>query len=118
MADHPVQLVARAGTLILDLLKEAPSVRYSVFYGDTKGQEEWLVKEICETDEEVRRFEEETPSIVDSAVYQLEQLGIVETENLNNELIDGFHDYRISLTPTGKSHIERRSPIPYRDVYF
>jgi len=118
MADHEVQFVRRAGNLILDLLTAASSIRYSQFYGPALGQEEWLASELFETEDELVQNDYLAPAIVDSAVNQLREFGLIETKKLSNKLMDDTRDYSIYLTTEGINALNHRDEIAFYNVFF
>ncbi|QTN34142.1 hypothetical protein HZ994_18065 [Akkermansiaceae bacterium] len=118
MADYPAYMVERAGNLLLDILEDEFRVPYSRFYDGEEELHDWLLGKICKTEEERNLYEyRSVESIIDCAVYQLKEAGIVGTQELNEMLSDGHNDYAIYLTPKGLPLLERRDEIRYFDVY-
>lgn len=101
MAASPQPQIKLAGQFIIKELLEHGAVSYSKFYDGTTECNEKLKKDIGVTDE----WHQPEP-LVDLAVFQLKEQGIVETKEMDSELIDGTNDYSIAFSKKGKQLIQ------------
>lgn len=90
--------IANGAALLLGILSKESPIRYSRFYD---GSEETFHKlavalGLKENDED------RGPGIIDLAVFELVQQGVVETRKLEEPLADGEKDYEIKLTEDGR----------------
>lgn len=101
-----IEGIRATGRYLLELLKSVKVVRYSRFYNNTPGTEDRLVagampfvvdSEACDADD----LREEGHVLLEFAAWQLEDLGIVQIEELDEILMDGYPDFQIELTEKG-----------------
>ena len=108
--------IERAGLYLLRLLEREASVRYSRFSDGTDETQGELIKGMG-FDPAAADDVPDCPEVfMDVAVGQLEQGGIVRTEELAELLADGTNDYRIEITAEGRVFLERGSRFVFRSV--
>jgi hypothetical protein len=90
-----------AGKYLLDRLLAATKLPYSTFFDGTDATHDQLTKSVGLEDDGWYSPEH----LVDLAVYELEEQGIIETEELTTALEDGEHDYLIQLTEEGRKKL-------------
>ena len=90
-----------AGKYLLDRLLDATKLPYSTFYDGTDATHDQLTKSVGLEDDGWYSPEH----LVDLAVYELEEQGIIETEELATTLEDGENDYLIRLTTEGREKL-------------
>ena len=93
--------VERAGRYLMDLLKTEPLIRYSRFYDGTVETAKALNRTLG-LDENDWPPEE---GLMNWAIDELEEVGLVKTEDLPNILADGYSDYEVSLTDAGRDFL-------------
>jgi hypothetical protein len=101
-----IEGIRATGLYLLGVLKSEKAVRYSRFYNDTPGSDESLAAVVMPfvVDHEscgAEDLSEEGHVMLEFAVWQLEDLGVVQVSLLDETLIDGERDYRIELTEKG-----------------
>ena len=98
--------IRATGLYLLEVLKAQKVVRYSRFYNDTPGTDNNLVtgamrfvedEDYCNAED----LREEGHVMLEFAAWQLEDLGIVQIEELDANLMDGYRDFQIGLTEKG-----------------
>ena len=90
---------------ILALLKEHGTIRYNEnFYRDG---DEALFSELC-AKFGVKGRDGGPPVMVDDAVWDLTQTGLVEKRELPELMGDGENDYEITLTQKGREFLAAR----------
>jgi hypothetical protein len=108
--------IERAGLYLLGLLKSEAAVRYSRFYDGTDETQAELIRGMG-FDPNGDDYVPDCPEVfMDVAVAQLEQGGIVRTEELSELLSDETNDYRIEITDQGSTFLERGGRFPFRSV--
>lgn len=111
--------VKPVGDHLLRLLKEKGSIRYGEeFFDGTDEQRDRLRAAIgFGKDVDDEHEQDHLPVYADCAVSQLEDAGLVETEReLPEVLIDGNHDYTITLTGKGRTFTASGEEFRYRDM--
>jgi|ERR1700722_6654456 len=99
---------------LLTLLAEQSPIRYSRFYDGTEETSEKL--------ENATGIEDEcrdwycAEHVMDLAIYELSEQGIVETRNFNEKLSDGELDYEIFLTPRGRQACIQNEKLKFWDA--
>jgi hypothetical protein len=101
-----IEGIRATGLYLLEVLKSEKVVRYSRFYNNTPGTEDHLVAGAMPflVDSKARDLEtirEEGHVLLEYAAWQLEDLGIVRIEELDENLVDGEPDFKIELTEKG-----------------
>ena len=108
--------IESAGLYLLGLLKAETAVRYSRFYDGTDETQEDLIRGMG-FDPEGEAYVPDCPEVfMDVAVGQLEEGGVVRTEQLPELLADETNDYRIELTDEGREFLERGDRLVFRSV--
>lgn len=108
--------IEKPGEYVLSLLRESPSIIYSKhFFDGTEELQKRIVREM-ELDEDLA---DQVACLVDIAVWQLADQGLVTTTKLEEFMTDGEHDYRIELTEKGRALLadSRDSTITFRDMH-
>jgi hypothetical protein len=95
--------IRKAGEHLLALLKDSPTIRYSVHFYDGSEETETRIRDALDIDELV-------------AAWQLEKMGYVTTTILDSEMSDGEKDYEISITESGRQVIRSETVLQYCDV--
>jgi hypothetical protein len=114
MGYTPASRIESGAKYLLSLLVQESPIRYSQFYDgleETSGK----LAEAIGLEEDLRNlFCAE--HIIDLAVYELLEQGLVQTKQLNKKLVDGEPDYEISLTPAGKKAYAQNVKIKFWDA--
>ena len=111
MAATPANVIKDGAHYLLSVLESESSVPYSRFYDgedDTHAalnkalglEDDWYCAEV----------------ILDLAVSQLEEQGLVTTTPLDTFLADGESDYLIAITDAGKKWSTERYRLQFRDM--
>lgn len=114
MAYTNASVIEMGAKHLLSLLAMESLVRYSRFYD---GSEETSLKL-----EEAIGIEEECRGwycaeiIMDFAIHQLAEQGIVESKELDEKLADGQKDYEVYLTPRGKQALLQNATFRFWDA--
>lgn len=96
----PAEPLTKTGQVVLALLHERRRVEYNYFYDGSDERHETLTKELGLDDDWI------SPELlVDEAVGQLAQAGLIETRDLEAKLADDETDYEIILTSKGREFI-------------
>jgi hypothetical protein len=104
--------IENAARYLLSALETREFVDYSTFYDGTEATEERLRRAVEPDPEE----DSQSPELMmDLAVGQLIEQGIVERNDLESELSDGEKDYRIAWTEGGREKA-RKGPLVFYDV--
>src|SRR5262249_2493869 len=103
--------IEKAGGYLLALLQVENSVRYSRVYDGTDATEEALLRGMgfgpaIDGDTEDDYVPDNAATLMDLAVAELKQGGIVKTTVLDDQLADGEPDYLIELTDKGRAFLE------------
>lgn len=104
-------VVEHVALFIIELLKEKEHVDFDFFYDDTAETLVKLNKALKYPEEDV-----ESVVLVDIAISELEDMGIVETEQLSSKLADDEFNYRTRLTDEGKEIIKSGKKLEFRDL--
>jgi hypothetical protein len=100
---HVIELGAKH---LLSILAQESPIRYSRFYDGSEETSRKLEEAIGL--EPACRGWYSVEHIMDLAVYELSEQGIVQTKSLNEKLVDAEPDYEIFLTPQGKqAHLQK-----------
>ncbi|MDC0936267.1 hypothetical protein OAS39_08255 [Pirellulales bacterium] len=112
---HEEQLIGPA-RYVLRSLDSCLAVRYSKrFYDGSLALHEQLINEIGVTSEEDAA---QIESLLDEAIDQLEEQGIVKITPLDTNLADGDKDTVIELTETGKKVMKNEAPFELFERYY
>jgi hypothetical protein len=103
--------IRKAGEHLLALLKDSPTIRYSVHFYDGSEETETRIRDALDIDEL-----ESPEGLIDVAAWQLEKMGYVTTTILDSEMSDGEKDYEISITESGRQVIRSETVLQYCDV--
>ncbi len=108
-------LILKAARFLLNELNESETVCYSKYYdGEEKTNESLRIEmEIKEGE-----FSYDLPywCLIDFAVIQLNEQGIVDVTDLKSFLLDGEHDYSITITVKGKKVLSEKAQYQIHDV--
>ena len=105
--------IENAARYLLSVLETREWVDYSTFYDGTEATEERL-RQAVEPDPD--EGDSQSPELMmDLAVGQLMEQGIVDRTKLDSKLSDGENDYRIAWAKGGREKIKERTPL-FRDV--
>lgn len=111
MGLSPAGAIERAARHVLFVLSKEPQITYHRFYDGTaetaSALEAAVVEEVC-------RGWYSAENLIDLAVYQLAEQGIVETQELPTLLPDGEADYSISLTARGRKALANNVKLKFR----
>lgn len=110
-------VIKDAGNYLLTVLLNDNSVPYSRFY-DGKDETHFQLCEaigLLDDDGEVDDWYS-AEQLIDLAVAQLEEQGIVTIETLTAKLADGYDDYLICLTEDGRQKLASGYQPTYRDM--
>lgn len=99
---------------LLSVLASESSIRYSRFYDGSEETSRQL-EDAIGLDPESRGWYS-VEHIIDLAVYELSEQGIVGTNNLDETLVDGEPNYEIFLTARGKQALVRNERLRFWDV--
>jgi hypothetical protein len=99
---------------LLSILVHESPIRYSRFFDGSEKTSRKLENAIGI--EPARRGWYPVEHIMDLAVYELSDQGIVQTKSLNEKLVDGEPDYEIFLTPRGKEAHLRNDKLQFWDA--
>ena len=99
-----------AGKYLLTVLMRRSEVQYSEFFDGSDEAHRLLLENIGSPDVDYPEL------LMDLAVYQLEDLGIVEKFELDERLVDGEPDYVIILTDEGRMLLEDGFVPTYEDM--
>jgi len=99
---------------LLSILAQQSPIRYSHFYDGSEATSEKLADAIG-IEVECRDWYS-VEHIMDLAVYELSEQGIVETKDLDEKLPDGELDYEISLTSRGKQACLHKEKLKFWDA--
>ena len=105
MGLRPAELIGQAATYLLSILETSRTIEYSAFYDGTEETNRKLCAGIGISPEDGEWYSAE--ALMDNAVGQLEQQGIVQTEFLEDLLPDDEPNYRITLTDSGRALFKR-----------
>jgi hypothetical protein len=98
MGHVPCSEIQKAANHLLHKLTEQEHIRYSNTYYDGSKEQELRLRQEMQLD-----LDDTIPALlVDLAVYQLENIGWVEKQELECRLCDGEPDYTIALTLDGR----------------
>lgn len=98
MASSPAALIETAAKHVLSLLKGQESLRYSQhFYDGTDETHDKLMRALGLDDDWYS-----AEGLVDLAIVQLEEQGVVECKQLESKLSDGEADFLIMWAKGGK----------------
>ena len=111
MGHIPAELIERAGNHLLDRLFDAIKLPYSTFCDGSVESHKRLCDVLGLEDD---RYSAE--GLIDLAVGQLEEQGIVVVQQLSSKLADGENDYLIEFTEDGLGRISADFVPSYRDV--
>lgn len=114
MGYRPAELIEQAANYLLSILQTRGSVDYSEFYDGTNEANEKLCAGLGITPEDGEWYSAE--GLMDNAVAQLEDQGIVQTELLESLLVDKEPNYRITLTTAGRMALDRRFKFSFYDA--
>lgn len=105
MAVTDAQEIEKGAKYLLSILAQESPVRYSRFYDGSEDTSQKLADGIGIEEECKDWYCAER--IIELAVYELSEQGIVETRKLDELLTDGERDYEIILTARGRqAHLE------------
>jgi hypothetical protein len=107
----PSEPIQQAGRYLLAVLRAEQPVCYSRFYDGLDETHELLCHALGLEDD---WYSAEV--LMDEAAAQLDDAGIVTIASLPGLLIDGQHDYTITLTDQGKSFLRSRKAFRFHDV--
>ena len=110
------QNIERAGRYLLGLLKSEAAVCFSRFFDGSDETQADLIKGVGFEPHDEDDLSDCPEAIMDAAVAQLEQGGMVRTEELSELLADEHNDYRIELTEKGRALLERGGRFVFRSV--
>ena len=97
---NPASICAGA-IFVMEELAAKRKVRFSEYYDGEDDKFRFLTKRI-----KAKNVEREMlPPLVDCAVAQLEEFGIVKTKSLPGILCDGENDYEITMVKRGKKNV-------------
>jgi hypothetical protein len=117
MGVSPADVIQSAGEYLLSRLLEANSLQYSTFYDGEDVTHDQLCRAIGLVDEDGEPDDwYSAEALIDLAVVQLEEQGILATEQLNSKLADGEPDYLIELIPNGRAKLLAGFKPTYRDM--
>ncbi len=103
--------VEHVALFLIELLKEKGSVDFDYFYDGTDETEMKLNKAL-----EYPKDDEESVILMDIAISELEDMGIVETKQLSSKLADDEFNYRTRLTYEGEKIIKSGQKMEFRDL--
>jgi hypothetical protein len=103
--------IERVALFLIELLQEKGSVSYDFFYDGTDETMLKLNKAIGFSDDD-----EESIVYVDLTIYELKEMGIIETEQLSEKLPDDEFNFRIRLTDVGKEFVKSRKKLVFKDI--
>jgi hypothetical protein len=104
--------IEKAGLYLLDILDKKHQVSYDYFYDGTNEKHYHLVEAIGINDNET----DETSAVeilLDIAVIELNEFGIVSITQLESKLADGELNYQIKLTDKGRNIIRNNKKIDF-----
>jgi hypothetical protein len=107
----PTEPIQQAGLHLLSVLRADKSVRYSRFY-DGRDETHDLLCHALGLEDEWYSAE----GLMDVAAAQLHIAGIVTIASLPEHMVDGEHDYTITLTEEGKSFLRYRKVFRFHAV--
>ena len=104
----------KPGGYVLSKLRENPSIRYSQHFYDGGELEQQTAREMGLDDYDA----EIVACLVDFAVGQLEDQGLVTTKELEELMADGEKDYLIELTEKGRILLSdgEQPQVTFRDM--
>lgn len=97
--------IQKAADHLLRVLLEQKTVRYSESYYDGSDEQESRLVEEMGLDPSLGSWGPSPAILIDQAVWQLENLGWVEVDELDDRLCDGEQDYSIELTRLGRREL-------------
>ncbi len=112
MALSPAHAIEVAADYVLDILREHRKITYRQFYDGTDDTATKVDQAIVSPD---CRGWYSAEGLIDIAVAQLEQQGVVETTQLDDVLPDGEPNYSIALTARGDDAIAGNTKLTYWD---
>jgi hypothetical protein len=99
---------------LLSLLSQESPIRYGRFYDGLEETSRKLADAIG-LEEDLRSWYS-AEHIIDLAVYELSEQGIVQIKQLTEKLADGEPDYEISLTASGKNAYAKKEKFKFWDA--
>jgi hypothetical protein len=112
----PGRLTTKAAEYLLSILADEPFIRYSKFYDGEESTETALRQGMGISDDDADLYSAE--ALMDDAVWQLAELGFVESEILPDLLSDGEPDYAIRLTTSGTEFLASGAAlVPFSNYY-
>ena len=111
MGYSDAEVIRDAADYLLGVLLDSQELAYSTFYDGTDNTHDELMKSIGLEDEWYS-----AERLIDLAVVQLEEQGIVRTEKLASKLADDENDYLIELTDAGRKRIDAGFQPSFRDM--
>lgn len=111
---HPSD-IEKAGKFLLSLLfgSDKGAVNYSTFYDGTEETAELLARMFSNDGHDLDFLNDHGCILIDHAVDQLEEAGLLERTWLTTKLADGEPDYRIRITASGCAFVESGSHFTY-----
>lgn len=114
-AVHENQLIGPA-RYILSLLRDTSAIRYSEhIYDGSMARHERLLKEIQLDDPNDGHSIE---SLIDEALDQLEEQGLLLVKELNTKLVDGDNDFLIELTFDGREVLTNKRSFELQTRFY
>ena len=114
MGYTPASRIESGAKYLLSLLAQESPIRYSRFYDGLEETSRKLADAIG-LEENLRSWYS-AEHIIDLAVYELIEQGIVQTKQLTEKLVDGEPDYEISLTVSGKNADAKKEKLKFWDA--
>lgn len=96
----------RAIAYLLKILKDEPVIRYSRFYDGAAETRLPLITGMGLTEADADHYGVE--GVMDEAVWELEQQGVVTQRILEEKLADDEPDYEIALTSKGRAALDAK----------
>ena len=98
--------------VLVKLLHDIGEIGFDYFYDGTDETMLRLNKAIGFPDDD-----EQSIVYVDLAIYELKEMEIIETEQINEKLPDDEFNFRIRLTEYGKKWAKEGKKLKFKDVY-
>lgn len=112
MGLSPAHMIEGAADYVLRILRDQRQITYRQFYDGTNDTATKIEQAIV-SDEGRGWYSAE--GLIDIAVSQLEQQGVVETTPLDDILADGEPNYSIALTALGADALAGKVKLTYWD---
>jgi hypothetical protein len=103
MGDRPAHLIEKAAMYLISVLMTTEVIDYDYFYDGEEKTFLRLIEGLGITRVDADWYCAE--ALMDNAVYELEEQGMVRREWLASTLVDGEPNYRIILTAEGKEKL-------------